>query len=365
MQPPKPATPPHRVPALDGLRGLAVLLVIAYHYSGQAHLFFPGWAGVDLFFVLSGYLITQRLNATKGRPHYFSHFYRNRAVRILPLYYTLVLAFLLAIDLFVSAKNLPTLQFYPQHWKSFLIFTQNWTFARFGTPTDLSLVPLWSIAVEVQFYLCWPTLIYLVPNPKFSVKLFPILLLLVLLARSIFYLTHPASEYQVYFNSFFRMDGFLLGSLLCQIHQARITISAKLIKYGMAILLLIFATVAFLTKNTTPFNPFYSTIGYTLVAVFFTGLLHLVSQPATNALDIFFNHNFLRHCGRISYCLYLIHFPFLYVAYSRTLALAPAWWPSHLFLYRTTAICSALLLSFLLSTLSFRYFESRFLRLKK
>src|SRR6201999_1115975 len=97
-------TSPHRIASLDGLRGIAVLLVFTWHYLPATHSFFPGWTGVDLFFVLSGYLITQRLMATRQTPNYFSHFYRNRALRIFPLYYTFVIGFLLLAHFFVRPQ---------------------------------------------------------------------------------------------------------------------------------------------------------------------------------------------------------------------------------------------------------------------
>src|SRR5579872_2029724 len=231
---PIPAGPQAHIPALDGLRGLAIAMVLIWHFCPLSQPYFPGWAGVDLFFVLSGYLITWRLVASRNLPHYFSRFYRNRALRILPLYYALVISFLVAIALFVRKVNQPTLNIYFDHWKSFLIFTQNWTFIRFGLPPDLSLVPLWSIAVEEQFYLIWPLLILFIPNTKFGVKTFPFVIILVLLARTAFHLFHPASGLSIYYNTFFRLDGFVMGSLIFLLNHARIQLPVKTIR-GAAI----------------------------------------------------------------------------------------------------------------------------------
>src|ERR1700743_1695759 len=124
---PMPGKLSQHIPALDGIRGLAILLVLAWHSIPTIHPFFPAWVGVDLFFVLSGYLITGRLLATKDRPGFFSRFYRNRALRILPLYYTVVIVFLAMVHFFVQEKTLPSFSLYTGHWKSFLFFTQNWT----------------------------------------------------------------------------------------------------------------------------------------------------------------------------------------------------------------------------------------------
>src|SRR5438477_2557696 len=84
---------PQHIRAIDGLRGLAIFLVLMHHFG----IFKPGWAGVDIFFVISGFLITRILLQTKESTHYFGYFYARRALRILPLYYLFVLLFFLVV----------------------------------------------------------------------------------------------------------------------------------------------------------------------------------------------------------------------------------------------------------------------------
>ena len=84
-------------PALDGLRGLAILLVLVYHNFGFINYFFFGWLGVDLFFVLSGFLITDILLKTLGKPGYLKNFYGRRLLRIFPLYYLALVLFMFII----------------------------------------------------------------------------------------------------------------------------------------------------------------------------------------------------------------------------------------------------------------------------
>ncbi len=359
-----PPDKPEHIPALDGLRGTAILMVLLWHYAAFTQPFFPGWAGVDLFFVLSGYLITWKLTTAKGQPNYFSRFYRNRALRILPLYYTLVISFLLVIHFFVKEKNLPPLDIYLHHWKSFFIFTQNWTFVFFGLPLDLSLVPLWSLAVEEQFYLFWPLIILLLPRSTFRLKVFPFLLLLILVLRTSSYLSDPLSGESAYYNTFFRMDGFLAGSLLFQLHDARINIPMRWIKWTTGLLLAISLLCCLLIKDVIPYNPFFATAGYTVLALLFACLLHLAVQPGGNALSTFLNGKFLRFCGRISYCLYLIHVPLLMIIQSRLSILGMKWWPGHTLFLHWTSLILSLTLSFFISVVSGRYFESWFLKLK-
>jgi len=363
MQLQKPATHPNHIPALDGLRGIAIILVIAWHYLPFLQPWFPGWIGVDLFFVLSGYLITWRLTATRGQPHYFSRFYRNRALRIIPLCYTLVIGFLLCIHLLVHPKNLPTVAIYTIHWKSFLIFTENWTFIFFGLPINFSLVPLWSIAVEEQFYLIWPLIIFLLPTIKSRTTTFLLLILAVAATRTTWYLTHPYAPL-LYYNTFFRIDSFAVGGLLYQLHESRTKLAPILVAWMMTGLLAILLFNNLSLRIPTPGDPFMMTLGYTLLALFFACALDLAAREEKNAFSIFLSSKFLRGAGRISYCLYLIHFPISEVVASKLHGYALTHWPNRLTLVSAASISISLLLSCLLSILSYRYLESWFLKYK-
>jgi peptidoglycan/LPS O-acetylase OafA/YrhL len=153
-----------RIPGLDELRGIAVLLVFAEHWA-QYQL--PQWekawprvgviaaaAAVDMFFVISGFLITRGLLQDRGRPEYFRGFYLRRAARILPL---ALLCVLFSAWRFPSTRDL---------WPGYLLFYSNYQMAMLDGRTMLGLGPMWSLAVEEQFYLLWPLLIALVP-PRF------------------------------------------------------------------------------------------------------------------------------------------------------------------------------------------------------
>lgn len=147
------------VPELDGLRGIAIFGVLLFH-TGRFSL---GWTGVVLFFVLSGYLITGILLDGKERPAYFGNFYARRALRIFPAYY-LMLALtwwikrdftLLSVAEFEARPALP-------EWTYFLVYAQNYWLGlnAFGTPLSRFLGFTWTLAVEEQFYLAWPLLVY-------------------------------------------------------------------------------------------------------------------------------------------------------------------------------------------------------------
>jgi len=168
-----------RIPQLDGIRGAAILLVIVWHFVVVSTLLGPGegaisriishaglltWSGVDLFFVLSGFLIGGILIDAKDSPNYFSTFYVRRVFRILPIYALAVLAYLL---LWSSAAGQQTVLREtlgrPMPWYVYLTFTQNFWLAHHASDA-IYLSLSWSLAVEEQFYLLLPTIIRVLPR---------------------------------------------------------------------------------------------------------------------------------------------------------------------------------------------------------
>jgi peptidoglycan/LPS O-acetylase OafA/YrhL len=154
-----------RVKELDGLRALAILLVVAWHYIGIVggpdstlwRIFVFGRGGVDLFFVLSGYLITSILLANAGSSSYFSTFYRRRSFRILPIYGVMLVIYLIGRHLGGSA---PILFGGPLPWWSYVIGLQNIWMAIDQTYGASWLAGTWSLAIEEQFYLIFPLVVY-------------------------------------------------------------------------------------------------------------------------------------------------------------------------------------------------------------
>lgn len=146
-----------RVPTLDGIRALAVLFVLLYHtgISGPSQY---GWAGVPLFFVLSGYLITGILLDVKGEraAQYFGVFYARRALRILPIYY-LTLGAVMVMNWLGRYWNLADAPY-------FLIYVQNLVTAFRPLQFPIWMQHTWTLAVEEQFYFCWPIIVFVLPQ---------------------------------------------------------------------------------------------------------------------------------------------------------------------------------------------------------
>ena len=149
---------------LDGVRGIAILLVVLFHlpmqpgWGGALGLTLPfGWMGVQLFFVLSGFLITRILISSKEQPFgaYLRRLYVRRVLRIFPLYY----GFLLALGAVYLATALP--EPLERYWPYLATFTWNWTRADAAWEESNRFVHLWSLSVEEQFYLVWPALVVL------------------------------------------------------------------------------------------------------------------------------------------------------------------------------------------------------------
>lgn len=212
-------------PALDGLRALAVLMVFGEHYF---HL--PmGWAGVDLFFVLSGYLITGILWNTRARPGRLRVFYMRRVLRIFPLYYSVFLLLLLST---------PWLHF---HWDrdslSWLVYLGNWSFyidlQRFvgghtwgvlqgsfkGQPLPVCIGHFWSLCVEEQFYLFWPFLMYALGSRGKILRVCAGVVLFMPFVRLLAAHVLPDALVgwggeMLYHFTFFRIDALLLGAFL-------------------------------------------------------------------------------------------------------------------------------------------------------
>lgn len=343
-------------PGLDVLRGVAILLVLLFHYFA-----FPiGWIGVDLFFVLSGFLITKSLLQLKSEPAYFQKFFVRRVLRIFPVYYlTLILFFTTAPFLF-SQKGSGTLYaYYTGHQTWFWTFTQNWLFIAKGLPPEPYLQHLWSLAVEEQFYLCWPLLIYLPKNAKQIQVLVAAVFLFALLFR-LFLFLNTNDRMPLYYNTLTRADSLAAGALLA----TSVRLSKPFPKAWTWMIAVVFLGMllcsALFYKGWQYDNALFATAGYSASALFFM----VLCQQMVYSTKQFKGLGWLKFLGRISYGLYVYHIPVLLVL-SFVLKKYAASFLMELYVSENFVAVISMMATIVLSLLSFKLIEQPFLRLKE
>lgn len=317
------SVPPERILQLDGLRGLAVVLVVLYHYffldlTPLQGRFLPyiqvpfrmGWCGVDLFFVLSGFLIGGILLDAKGSHRYFQTFYLRRFHRIFPVYYLWIgVYFLIA---FTSLRYLlGPLKFGAGKWSivpTYVFFVQNLVKKQLSPFSAAWLSPLWSLAVEEQFYLVMPLLV------RFFSKRWLLAVLLTTIAcapvaRMIVF--HWSAQHTAqYVATPCRADALAMGVLLAlgwrqENWKSRFVGHGKLL-YTIALILLV--PVAYLAiYHSSPYDYATSVWGLSCLDAFFATLLLLVLAVPRGRCAAFFRWSLLTEIGGISYCVYVTH----------------------------------------------------------
>ena len=309
----------HLLP-LDGIRGLAVLIVIIHNAAWIAgsseqlllkatiSLTASGWIGVQLFFALSGFLITGILLDTKGTPRYFRSFYLRRTLRIFPLYYTF-----LALTVFVA----PLVAWSPEWVASvrlnqwpYWVYLSNWTEPFKHGIHGLS--HLWSLAVEEQFYLVWPLVVWLIAR-RGLVWLSLAMIIGTPFIRLGIRLTDLPLE-AAYMFTVARWDALAAGALVAALlrdeqgralvrrWQGRITVAAV-----VALAALVLRQHGFHSEDIPD-----QVIGQSLVAILSATLLAYAAvstSPLPSRLQSALSRPGLRTLGKYSYAMYVFHFP--------------------------------------------------------
>ena len=316
------------VPAIDGLRGLAVLLVMIHHnfvmlfYRRAAitthaesmayQIFSAGWLGVELFFVLSGFLITGILLDSKTQPHYWRNFYARRVLRIFPLFY------LLAIFSFVILPHLPLPSIKAARFNSvgsdqwmYWIFLVNVAIAKVDVYRHGIMDVAWSLSIEEQFYLLWP-LVVLVLRQRTLMIISAVIIAASPLLRMIAWEIGLSGK-QIYVLTPFRLDGLAAGALLAC--ATRSPIRDRWIKpmFGGALIvggLILFIGTMLIAGNSESEGYLISIVGLSGGAIASLGLLMaILSLPAEGWLIGFLSSSPMRMFGKYSYALYLVHLP--------------------------------------------------------
>lgn len=354
-----------RIAELDGLRALAVLAVISFHYTlgtvWKNAITGLGWAGVDLFFVLSGFLITSILLASRERPHYFSTFYARRTLRIFPIYYCLLLVYLLAAVAWGGPQSWTYWAMQAFYLSSVVAYFHGWLFQ---APVFVyaGLAVLWSLSIEELFYLLWAPVVRWV-RPA---RLWPLLAAVILTAPVLRFALHTRAfpEYEFLPARFDSLAwGAALALLLRRQPQDRQALPQRLRGLGWcaggAFVLLAVAT------GGSRSNLWMATFGYSLLAIAFAALIGWTVLRAGSATPLcrFLRWRPARRLGTVSYTTYLVHYPVLALVG----AAATAWWgldPSRSVAGVFGRDVLSLVLALLLAAASWRWLESPLLRLK-
>jgi peptidoglycan/LPS O-acetylase OafA/YrhL len=286
---------PSYIPELQGLRGIAVLAVVFYHCSPRLQgtwAYQPslwGWAGVNLFFVLSGFLITCILLESRTKPRYFRNFYGRRVLRIWPVYVLLLIVVYLEAPWFIGPSIGQAIRTAP--WWAYVFFLQN----LFHINLPPALGPTWSLAIEEQYYFVWAPLVRVLRRPWMLSAILAAALMGSPLARHL----HP--HWVTSTHTLIHLDGIAWGSLLAlalhRIHLSRRT----WIVLGLAGALVGFWAAATIAGGTSLLD--------SALAVAFAGVIlaSIASTGARNPLNLALARGPLAYYGRISYGLYMIH----------------------------------------------------------
>jgi peptidoglycan/LPS O-acetylase OafA/YrhL len=321
----KTALPQH-LPVADGLRGLAVLATMIFHiqfftlvagaplweraYAMVAGL---GWAGVDLFFVLSGFLITRILYDTRTQPNYYRVFYLRRLVRIFPLYYAALLVLLVLVPALMQIGGAapsgttfasPTTQLLA--W----LYLVNWDLAMqgFGYVTPL-IAHFWSLSVEEQFYLAWPAVIRTLSRRGLMALCVAMVVAAALTRVALFSKGWPAAAYVL---PFARMGGLAIGAFIALAGRsasdwARL---GKWVRRAMPVVVALFVLLVARAGTTDFGDPLIGTVGISLLSLFFgCALVMLIDGKEEGRAQRLAGSPALRWFGKYSYCLYVVNQP--------------------------------------------------------
>ncbi len=364
-----------RIPELDGIRGLAILLVLVWHYF--ATLVHPepgswlraakvacglGWSGVDLFFVLSGFLLGGILLEHQDSPTYFKTFYARRACRILPVYFALVIAFAVASGLLQGTRNKGFVHLFdrPMPLWSYFTFTQNFVMVSvsdFGAPF---LSATWSLAIEEQFYLFLPLLIRFVPRGPLP----GVLILLIVAApicRGLLW-SEEAPGFAGFVLMPARADALLLGVLAAVAIRdpgfatafARSRVALGCVFAGLFGGMVVLAVYGWRLPHIAT-----HLAGQFWIAAFYAMLIVWTSAKPSGALGALMRFPALRALGVVSYAVYLFHLPVLEIVF----ALARGQPPALRAMSDAMLVLASLVVTIGLAALSWRLVERPLLRL--
>lgn len=343
------------IPALDGVRGLAILMVMLHHNTVfEARFGLERWfhfltglgtAGVDLFFVLSGFLITGILIDSKGYPRYFTNFYARRTVRIFPLYYAVLIVSLVILPVVMPwiahavaspavveaiTQKINRFGSIAGHEWWFWLYLSNVPVAMTGTWLHGILGVSWSLAIEEQFYLCWPLVVRFVSRAM-AMRVCVALIVLALVSRVALWIVFArtgttlnsvpfANPLGIYVLTFCRVDGLAVGALLAYLLRGAVDLDRlkALARRTLVLGAPLVVTIALVESQlglSDPtigpnFGPVYQTIGFSIGNFVFASLLLLaITARVGGVWRGVWTSSLMTTLGKYAYALYFFHLP--------------------------------------------------------
>lgn len=365
-------------PSLDGLRGVAILLVIAHNVqlldTDNMHGLIKatqwvlniGWVGVTLFFCLSGFLITHILLTTVAESNALWKFIARRTLRIFPLYYLTLLVLLLLLP--ALGLQPAIYQYDSENAIGFWFYVSNWTVP--AHPKETALCHFWSLAVEEQFYLFWPLLVLGLRTPQ-KVLTLSLTLTAVSIISRVYFWTKPNGQDINYFWTICRLDSLSLGAAAAACwhwtsakHWIQSNAHRILIVSGF-----LFVATGLITRGYARTSFLGQTIGYTTLSIAFAVLVYALATKDEYHRSLkpsptdWVKQPLLTSIGKYSYAMYVFHKP-LHDVFSAKILRALGVNPAGNLLHASLHIAALTAASYLMARLSYTLIEQHFLKLK-
>ena len=383
------------IPTLDGMRGIAVLLVLIFHFAWtfpgddpttavtfvekiavRIHaVLWSGWIGVDLFFVLSGYLITRGLVSPSKKllGTRLKMFWMRRVLRIFPLYYAfIIVGTIVALVLVGGSAWVPG----PSYW----VYMQNYALA-FDDEVLRWTAHFWSLAIEEQFYFVWPIVALMVSRRK----LIPLILVLVPAVvglrgimifkgasipalANIFHDEHGIAKF-VYRATFTRADGLLLGAFVA-VTQREVSHPVSKAWRRLRFPVLVSTALALcglyvMANGLNDYDRRIMAIGYVTLALFFASSISMCADAViSEGARAFLSWRPLVACGKVSYGMYIFHWVLVIILAPRLTKMQLGMDVATQMALTGGVIVGGIAIVYVLAELSFRFFETPFLMLK-
>lgn len=368
------------IASLDGLRGLAVILVLMFHFSWSfpehtgltatiKHYLWSGWMGVDMFFVLSGYLITRGLvkDSVYSTGKRLKLFWARRAFRIFPLYYIVLIVGAVVCLALGLREDIPG----AGYW----FYFQNYTLA-FDPNVLRWTAHFWSLAIEEQFYFVWPLIVLLSGRARrlaVAVGLFVFCVVLrTVLMFAIPKLLHwdmDQTAKLVYRATPTHMDGLLVGAILAMLHEdpahSWTVLLRKIRAYTFGIGLVLLLGLMVFTHGFGTYDRRVIIVGYPLLAVVFGSAVSLAADGCfPESVQRVLSAGVLPACGKVSYGMYIFHWIGLIFFVHRQEAFVATLGTGAALAVGFGVIAGGIVLTYCVAWLSYRFVEAPFLKIK-